>query len=238
MKIIQVALAVNYINYLHYCTEDICVSPNNIIIVPFRKTKCYAIVLSEEKNQAEYKLRPILDNLGQKYSVSKQFLTFLIKTSKYYGASLGCVLKSTFPSQALFEQNIEHKKKLYIHNPNLPELSTEQQNALNYINNITSKESSKTIVLHGVTGSGKTEIYFHFISKILNQGKQILLLVPEIGLSKQLVDQCTNRFNTSVSIWHSKIRKPLREKMFAQIVNNETKIIIGVRSAVFYLIKI
>ena len=157
----------------------------------------------------------------------------MIKTSKYYGASLGCVLKSTFPSQALFEQNIEHKKKLYIHNPNLPELSTEQQNALNYINNITSKESSKTIVLHGVTGSGKTEIYFHFISKILNQGKQILLLVPEIGLSKQLVDQCTKRFNTSVSIWHSKIRKPLREKMFAQIVNNETKIIIGVRSVVF-----
>jgi primosomal protein N' (replication factor Y) len=88
--------------------------------------------------------------------------------------------------------------------------------------------------LDGVTGSGKTEIYFYLISKILEQNEgQILFLLPEIVLTTQLIRNFKDRFNFEPEIWHSKITPSKKEKIFYSIISGDIRILIGTRSALF-----
>ncbi len=90
-----------------------------------------------------------------------------------------------------------------------------------------------TFLLEGVTGSGKTEVYLQVIEKTLSQGKQVLILVPEIGLTPQTVKRFEQRFGNIVSVWHSALTDHERLKVWLQAKYNQVGIIIGTRSAVF-----
>nr|WP_277619244.1 primosomal protein N' [Legionella norrlandica] len=88
-------------------------------------------------------------------------------------------------------------------------------------------------LLQGVTGSGKTEVYLHVIAKILEQGKQVLILVPEIGLTPQLLSRFTARFNQPITVLHSNLNESERQIAWQLAKENQVKIVIGTRSAVF-----
>ena len=108
-------------------------------------------------------------------------------------------------------------------------LTPEQENAVNKICSL----NGKTVLLHGVTGSGKTEIYLNVIEKALNGGKTALMLVPEISLTPQIFGRFKSRFGSSVAIIHSGLSMGERFDEWNRIASGEAKIVVGARSAVF-----
>ncbi|MCC0178956.1 primosomal protein N' [Waterburya agarophytonicola K14] len=110
------------------------------------------------------------------------------------------------------------------------ELSQDQANALQVIN---AQTGYAQILLHGVTGSGKTEVYLQAIAPVLAQNKSALVLVPEIGLTPQLTDRFRARFGTQVCVYHSKLSAGERYDTWRQTIQGEPQVVIGTRSAIF-----
>lgn len=108
-------------------------------------------------------------------------------------------------------------------------LTAAQRNALDYIEN-----SDKTVqLIHGVTGSGKTEIYLSFIAEQLKKGKTAIFLVPEISLTPQMLTQLRNRFGSQAAIMHSGLSAGERFDEWWRLRSGEAKIAVGARSAIF-----
>lgn len=98
---------------------------------------------------------------------------------------------------------------------------------------ISSFGKSDIFLLYGVTGSGKTEVYMDVIEKAINNGKSAIMLVPEIGLTPQIVGKFISRFGNFISVLHSKLSDSERYDEYRKITNGESKIVIGTRSAIF-----
>ena len=119
-----------------------------------------------------------------------------------------------------------------------PELSKEQQNAYENISAKIDKNQTEPILIHGVTASGKTELYFALMKKVINNGKNVLFLAPEIALASMLVKKTIQRFGTeNVAIWHSSISDAEKYDIRDKLKQNKIKILVGARSAVFAPIK-
>lgn len=95
------------------------------------------------------------------------------------------------------------------------------------------KSKDKPIVLFGVTGSGKTEVYMHVIDEVLKKGKTAIMLVPEISLTPQMVKVFSNRFGSSVAVLHSALSIGEKHDEWFRIYNGDAKIVVGARSAIF-----
>ncbi|MCD7878761.1 MAG: primosomal protein N', partial [Candidatus Gastranaerophilales bacterium] len=115
-----------------------------------------------------------------------------------------------------------------------PSLSEEQENAYKIISDKIDSGQNAPILINGITGSGKTEIYFKAVKKVLDKGKNVLFLAPEIALASQLTIRFMKRFNPDeIAIWHSNISEGEKYDVWNKLRNNEIRIIIGARSAVF-----
>ena len=88
-------------------------------------------------------------------------------------------------------------------------------------------------LLDGVTGSGKTEIYFEAIAAALARGRQVLVLMPEIALTGQFLERCEERFGARPAEWHSGVSAPLRGRIWRAVAENKAKLVVGARSALF-----
>ena len=88
-------------------------------------------------------------------------------------------------------------------------------------------------LLHGVTGSGKTEIYLNLIEEVIKQGKDAIMLVPEISLTPMMVNRFKSRFGSDVAIFHSELSKHTRYDEWRKVLRGEVKIMVGARSAIF-----
>lgn len=114
------------------------------------------------------------------------------------------------------------------------ELSEGQKIALENIEE--SFSENKVALLHGVTGSGKTEIYVQLIQEQLDQGKQVLFLLPEIALTTQLIQRLSSYFGDQIGVYHSKFNQNERVEIWNHVLNNDPnkfRIILGARSSVF-----
>ncbi|MEW5819958.1 MAG: primosomal protein N', partial [Cyanobacteriota bacterium] len=114
-------------------------------------------------------------------------------------------------------------------------LTNHQQEALDYIlDYINNKNDPGPILLHGVTGSGKTEVYFQAMEKVLSYDKSVIFLVPEISLTSQISERMIARFGQeSVGLWHSSLSMGERLDIWKKIHSGEIKIVLGARSAIF-----
>ncbi|QIR38591.1 primosomal protein N' [Tolypothrix sp. PCC 7910] len=109
-------------------------------------------------------------------------------------------------------------------------LTADQSHALARIQAI---DGYAQVLLHGVTGSGKTEVYLQAIAPLLQKGKSALVLVPEIGLTPQLTDRFRARFGNKVSVYHSALSDGERYDTWRQMLTGEPQVVIGTRSAIF-----
>ena len=141
------------------------------------------------------------------------------------------------PIKSLIKRNlIEEYKKEINRDPvektfkkNKLALNDEQQEALKSI-----RRTDKVVsLLHGLTGSGKTEVYLNLTSKVLEDGGQVIVLVPEIGLTPQMIERFKSWFGNEVAIIHSKLSAGERYDEYRKVLNDEVKVVVGVRSAVF-----
>lgn len=116
--------------------------------------------------------------------------------------------------------------------PQLTPLSPQQQTAFEQIRGIWQKQD--VCLLHGVTSSGKTEVYIHLINEQLRQGRQVLYLVPEIALTQQMTDRLRRIFGTRLGVYHSKFSDAERVEIWKKQLSNEPyEVVLGVRSSVF-----
>lgn len=109
-------------------------------------------------------------------------------------------------------------------------LTADQSQALATISQL---DGFAQVLLHGVTGSGKTEVYLQAIAPLLQQRKSALVLVPEIGLTPQLTDRFRARFGNKVCVYHSALSDGERYDTWRQMLTGEPQVVIGTRSAVF-----
>ena len=115
-------------------------------------------------------------------------------------------------------------------------LSAEQETAYQHIkeNSIKKVNPIKNFLIHGITGSGKTEIYFELIQDTLEKKESAIILVPEISLAPQLIDRLKKRFpNQEILIWHSALDEQERLYSFMKLMTEESVIVVGARSAIF-----
>lgn len=149
--------------------------------------------------------------------------------------SLGClkITDEEIYRNPLENLNVSDVEELY-------ELSGEQKKVYDGIKKKIkdSKDSSFPILLHGVTASGKTEVYFKLIDDTIKAGKNVLFLAPEIALASQLTKRLAKKFGTKdVAIWHSSISEGERYDVWQKLYKDEIKILAGARSAVFAPLK-
>jgi len=114
-----------------------------------------------------------------------------------------------------------------------PEFTSDQSKAWAEIKDEWAKDNPRTVLLHGVTGSGKTEIYMRAVAETLAEGKQCLVLVPEISMTPQTVRRFMARFPNQVGLYHSKLSEGERYDTWRRVRLGNLKIIIGSRSALF-----
>ena len=112
-------------------------------------------------------------------------------------------------------------------------LTTEQNEVLEKILFKIDKEAYRAFLLHGITASGKTEIYLKAIEKVLAKGKTSIVLVPEIALTPQTVERFTSRFGRKVAVAHSALTGSMRYMEWKRIKTKEARIVVGARSAIF-----
>lgn len=108
-------------------------------------------------------------------------------------------------------------------------LNEEQQRALKSIE----KTEKVVTLLHGLTGSGKTEVYLNIASRVIENSGEVIVLVPEIGLTPQMIERFKGRFGKNVAIIHSKLSSGERYDEYRKVLNGDVKVVVGVRSAVF-----
>lgn len=131
----------------------------------------------------------------------------------------------------------EYQKEVYRYNVSTQseykkvQLTLEQQNVINRV--VSNLNKFTPFLLHGVTGSGKTEVYMNIIDKVLSQGKEVIMLVPEISLTPQMVDIFKSRFKDDVAILHSGLSDGEKYDEYRKIERKEVSIVIGARSAIF-----
>ena len=214
------------------------------VSVPFgknRKIKAYVVGFSnylEEGIKAKY----IDEILDFEPMFNLEYLKLLEWVSNYYFSDLPTVLKTALPSK-FFEKNVKNyrtpkKKQIIFENEfekeSVHALSNEQTKVYNEIKHVNLPVS----LLHGITGSGKTEIYFKLIEDTINENKNVLFMAPEIALVSQLTIRTIKRFGKNpVAIWHSSITDAEKYNVWQRLRANEIKILFGTRSAVFAPVK-
>jgi primosomal protein N' (replication factor Y) (superfamily II helicase) len=112
-------------------------------------------------------------------------------------------------------------------------LSDGQQAAADEIVAAMGEAHPPVILLEGVTGSGKTEVYFEAVAQVLRSGRQALILMPEIALTAQFLDRFAARFGVKPATWHSGVTGRKRERLYTAIASGEVKVVAGARSALF-----
>ena len=204
---------------------------------------------------SELQLKEVLDALEKKAFKQAEVLLSVLhllktdETAKQLGLVKKSVLLKTFDSAAikglvkkevLIETELETSRLLFDNKEKTNKTLNDFQ--VQAVKDIEQQfESKQAVLLHGVTGSGKTEIYSELINKVIAQGKQVLYLVPEIALTTQLINRIRAVFGNSVGIYHSKFSENERVEIWNSILHEgdnkldakHFNIVLGTRSALF-----
>ena len=214
-------------------TESLNLSPGTSVKVPFgpkNRLVSGLIIGPGEKNQ-DFAIKNIEEENPERPKLRPEFLQWLNWVASYYLYPLGQVQEMVFPPLKK-ESNRKTRKGAVV--PQVepidpPALTTDQQAALEQI----SLDTFQTTLLHGVTGSGKTEVYIELIQKIMDQGKKAMVLVPEISLTPQLIKRFAQRFPDEIAVFHSHLTEREKTNQWWSMVSGNKKLIIGARSALF-----
>ena len=114
-----------------------------------------------------------------------------------------------------------------------PDLSPDQRAAVDALTGSVDRAEFEPILLDGVTGSGKTEVYLEAVAAALRAGRQSLVLLPEIALTQPLLDRFAARFGVAPVAWHSSLRSSQRRRAWRQVADGEARVVVGARSALF-----
>jgi len=202
----------------------------DIVMVPFGRNQEIGVVWDKiHEPRKKIKLRKIEKKI-EHFVLKKEFVKFINWFSMYNLASKGMVLKMCLEKKdsILKKEKILFEKNL-IKNNNI-QLNSEQKKALLDLKKFGDKFNVS--VLQGITGSGKTLVYFERIKEILKNKKQALVLLPEIFLTNQFKKRFNDFFKFEPAIWHSKITPKNKREIWKGVIQNKIKLVVGARSAI------
>ncbi|MBI5402339.1 MAG: primosomal protein N' [Ignavibacteriae bacterium] len=185
-------------------------------------------VISENKIKSE-KQSAFLSKLAEVDSIE---LSELLKITGLSSGSVNSILKKELISIEEVRVSRDHPE-VYSEEYNSVILNEEQEKVLDEIKSGLNSEEFSPYLLHGITGSGKTEVYISAIREVLKRNKTAIVLVPEISLTPQLIYRFRQNFGEKIGVIHSKLSEGERFDSFEKIKNGDYKIIIGARSALF-----
>ncbi|SVA91063.1 uncharacterized protein METZ01_LOCUS143917, partial [marine metagenome] len=216
-----------------YDSNSLNLDKGNYVIVPFGSTKITGIVW-DKFEKAEKKF--LIKKIEKKLDVPKMrgnMIDFLNWFSIYNIVPIGMCIRLTLLSKGAVENIPENSFNQYQKlNRNLKyKLNSEQEKCLSEIK----KKGNKfnVHVLDGVTGSGKTLVYFNRLREIINRGYQALIMLPEIGLTTQFKKRFVDFFGFEPAIWHSATSKKNKKIIWRGIVEKKIRVVVGARSSLF-----
>ena len=211
-------------------SEAMDVKPGVRVIVPFkqRKIQGYVISISDEKPEGDFAIRNIQRVVDKEPLFDKKDYELAVWMEKFYFSSRGEILDTMIPGGKKDTNFGGLDADEAIERPDVT-LSEEQENAVRTV----METDSRMYYLFGVTGSGKTEVFLRCAEKVIEQGGQVIYLVPEITLTHQLALQVLKRFRNNVAILHSGLTDSQRIAQWRKIKRGEVSLVIGARSAVF-----
>lgn len=179
------------------------------------------------KKQAEL-IRWMLDHAGESMESAK-----LLNESGIQNPVLKAVIEKGGATEAYVETYREPDAPKLLDTPIPLRLTEEQQTALDKVKAAADSGIAETFLLHGITGSGKTEVYLQAIKHVLDEGKEAIVLVPEISLTPQMTARFQERFGGLVAVMHSGLSAGEKYDEWRKIHRREVKVVVGARSAIF-----
>lgn len=209
--------------------------------IPFKNREMTGYLVATKEVKVQEGLKPVSEFLDEEAVLSASMLELTHWISRYYGCGWGEAIENALPRWVRYGKRAERglKKEGGILAPaegaRLEEfrLSRDQQKATEVIGRSLEEENPKPILLHGITGSGKSEIYIRAIRIVLSRGASAICLVPEIALTEQLRRFFLQHFGSDLEILHSKLSEGERFRAWRQLQQGEKKVVLGPRSAVF-----
>ena len=214
--------------------EDMVLHVGDPVLVPFGrgKKKAYVLSIHERVCFPEEKIKDIDSVLDKEFSVEEELLSLAVWMSREYGTGLNQCLRTVIPVKKKVKKRGKATELLWKAEEAPLSLTKEQANVLEGIKLAFSK-GEKAVLLFGVTGSGKTEVYLKLMEEIIRKGKEVIFLIPEISLSFQTRSRIEKRFPGLVSVLHSKMSQGERAESMEKCRSGEVKILMGPRSALF-----
>ena len=205
----------------------------DFVKAPFGSSEITGVVWPhEQKTEKKFKIKKISKKINVK-NLNPSMIEFISWFSKYNLVPLGMSLKMCLLNKNVVEKNFdkEFDKFKIISNDNKFMLNEEQKKSLSFIRDI--GNNYNVTVLEGITGSGKTLVYFKRIKDIIDKGDQALILLPEIALTNQFSRRFKEFFGTEPAIWHSATTKKNKSIIWKGVIEGKIKIVIGARSSLF-----
>ncbi len=237
-KYIEVFINIPISQSFYYFTEvDVSLGMRVEVIFGRRKMTAFVVaVLDDVPQNLDYpieKIKNILRVIDKEVFFTKDQIQLSLWMEKYYLCARGECLSAMLPSgkreKELSDGMLSGDEEEYTAHT----LSREQENA---INDILRAEEAKNPLMHylyGATGSGKTEVFLRVAERLLEKGKGIIYLVPEIGLTHQVIETVIKRFGENVAILHSGLTGSQKLEQWKRILHKKARIVIGARSAIF-----
>lgn len=243
-KILKVAIPVcigDIYDYLFPDTKDVSeeVCAGDMLEVPFGGRLLPALVMdtaTDSQVPPEKLKKPT--KLLAKQLFSSDLRKFMQTASNYNVITMGQVLKMSVPVSDAFKQIRQTKASTPVifdvpdTSANPVSLNEKQAKAADILCGKIGKGYSCTL-LKGLTGSGKTEVYFYAIAQALRQGGQVLVMLPEIMLTTQWLERFKRTFKVNPACWHSSLTPKVRRETWKAVANGDAKVLVGARSALF-----
>ena len=202
----------------------------SLVEVPFGTKKEIGVIWKNEYSEPKnLRIKDIIKKT--EYSIDRKLVDFIEWFSSYNMVPIGLVLKMAIGSDNKYVKFQDSSMKIKKTKTKKFKLNEEQIDALKYLEKINNKFDVS--VLQGTTGSGKTLVYFERIKKIIEKNSQALVLLPEIFLTNDFRSRFEEFFGFEPAIWHSKITPKQKRLIWKGVINNNIKLLIGARSALF-----
>ncbi len=234
--IVKVVLPLASDGYDYIVPENLELCVGDFVRVPLRNKEEVGVVFSEKKEPLDYdisRVRKIISKV-KNYKLLPTQIEFVLRVADYNLTQVGNVLKMVMGFDEVFSSTIPRVKKTN-YNPTYvsPELSPEQKNAVGVLSKKLGAGFSVSL-LDGITGSGKTEVYFNVINEALKKPEaQVLIMLPEISLTGQFLSKFKDRFGILPVLWHSSVTKAQRRDNWKAIISGDARVIVGTRSSLF-----
>src|SRR3989338_1320938 len=210
------------------------IQPGARVEAPFGRRRLVGYVVKTAARSAVKELRTLLRLIDRTPMLSAEQWKLARWMAGYYGCSLGEAIAGIVPTALRIREDMaSDEPRLQRSAEEGPVLTTEQQRAFDALTAAATAKRVAAFLLHGVTGSGKTELYLRLIREVLRQGRSAICLVPEIMLTPQAIDRFRQRFGEEAAVWHSRLTRHLRALTWQRLARGQCRIVVGTRSAVF-----